>query len=230
LPVAFVVTAAAVTVNVAVVAPAATVTLDGTVTPVTAEASVTERPPVGAALVRVTVPVAVAGPVTEFGEIPRLVIVGALTASVALADAPFADAPIVTDWFDPTATVVTVAVIVVAPAGTVTVAGTVAAALLEVKATLSPPLGAAALIVTVAVEEVPPTTDVGFSVTAVTPGAFTGRLPLKVAPFAVALIVAVTDVETAVVVTLKVAVFDPVANETLAGTVAAALLDDNVAE
>lgn len=51
----------------------------------------------------------------------------------------------------------------VAPAGTVTLAGTVTAAELSDNVTAVPPEGAAALKVTVPVEEFPPTTLVGFS-------------------------------------------------------------------
>jgi len=61
-------TATVVTVNVALVAAAATVTLAGTVaTEVLLLLSVTTAPPVGAALLNVTVPVDVAPPVTELG-------------------------------------------------------------------------------------------------------------------------------------------------------------------
>jgi hypothetical protein len=64
-----------------------------------------------------------------------------------------------------TAIVVTVNVAVVLPARTVTVAGTVAAALFLDKATEIPPLGAALVKVTVPVEEVPPVTLVGLTET-----------------------------------------------------------------
>ena len=72
-----------------------------------------------------------------------------------------------------TAVVVTVKVAVVAPAATVTLAGTVAAALLLDKVTDSPPVGAALPKVTVPVDEVPPVTEVGFIVTDETTGGFT---------------------------------------------------------
>jgi hypothetical protein len=69
---------------------------------------------------------------------------------------------IVTTVLEATALVVAVKVAVVAPASTVTVAGTWAAAvLLELKLTTAPPVGAAPLSVTVPVEELPPTTEVG---------------------------------------------------------------------
>lgn len=64
-----------------------------------------------------------------------------------------------------TALVVTVNVVDVLPAGTVTLAGTVAAGFPLESVTTAPPLGAAALSVTVPVELVPPVTLVGFSVT-----------------------------------------------------------------
>jgi hypothetical protein len=57
-----------------------------------------------------------------------------------------------------TAVVATVKFAVVLPAFTVTVAGTVAAALLLESATTAPPAGAAVVRVTVPVEGVPPTT------------------------------------------------------------------------
>jgi len=62
--------------------------------------------------------------------------------------------------------VVTVNVAVVAPAGTVTLAGVAAALELSESDTAAPPVGAAALSVTVPVDELPPTTLVGLSDTA----------------------------------------------------------------
>jgi hypothetical protein len=65
--------------------------------------------------------------------------------------------------WDETVLVETVNVAVVAPAVTVTLAGTVAAdVLLLVRFTTAPPDGATELSVTVPVEEMPPTTLVGF--------------------------------------------------------------------
>jgi hypothetical protein len=63
-----------------------------------------------------------------------------------------------------TALVLTVNIAVVAPAATVTLEGTVAAAVLLLEsATVAPPAGAPPLSVTVPVEEFPPVTVVGFS-------------------------------------------------------------------
>ena len=62
-----------------------------------------------------------------------------------------------------TALVLTVNVALVAPAATVTLDGTVAAAVLLLESvTVAPPAGAAPLNVTVPVEEFPPVTLVGF--------------------------------------------------------------------
>lgn len=60
-----------------------------------------------------------------------------------------------------TGIVVTVNWALVAPAGTVTLVGTCAEPLLSDSVTDTPPAGAGPLRVTVAVDELPPTTDVG---------------------------------------------------------------------
>jgi hypothetical protein len=66
----------------------------------------------------------------------------------------------------PTLLVVTWKLALVAPAATVTLAGTCAAAvLLLVSVTIAPPVGAAPLRVTVPVDELPPATLVGFTET-----------------------------------------------------------------
>jgi hypothetical protein len=69
----------------------------------------------------------------------------------------------------PTAVVVTVNVADVEPAITVTEAGTVALLMLEASATAAPPVGAGPLKVTVPVDELPPITDVGLSLTPIRP-------------------------------------------------------------
>lgn len=70
-----------------------------------------------------------------------------------------------------TAVVETVNVAVVDPAATVTDAGTVALVELELSETVSPPVGAVPFRVTVPVELVPPTTEVGETVTELRVGA-----------------------------------------------------------
>ncbi len=73
---------------------------------------------------------------------------------------------IVTAVEEVTELVVAVKVAVVAPAATVTEAGTWAAAVFElVSVTTAPPAGAAALNVTVPVDEAPPITEAGFTLT-----------------------------------------------------------------
>ena len=62
--------------------------------------------------------------------------------------------------------VVTVKVVLVAPAGIVTLVGTVTAVELSESDTTAPPVGAAAVKVAVPVDELPPTTLVGFTDTA----------------------------------------------------------------
>jgi hypothetical protein len=74
----------------------------------------------------------------------------------------------------PTATVVAVNVALVAPAATVTLAGTVAAAVLLLpNVTTAPPAGAALLNVTFPVDEAPPVTVAGLTDTEETAGGFT---------------------------------------------------------
>src|SRR2546423_5351927 len=83
-----------------------------------------------------------------------------------------------------TALVVIAKVLLVDPAGTVTLAGTVAALVLSLRrATVKPPAGAAAVSLTVPVTGSPPTTSVGLTVTfdraavAVGEGAGAGDVP-----------------------------------------------------
>ena len=79
--------------------------------------------------------------------------------------------------------VVTVNVAVVAFAGTVTLAGTWAAAVLPLdSATTAPPAGAGPFRVTVPADEFPPGTDVGFRVTELRSAAVTVKLAFWVLP------------------------------------------------
>jgi hypothetical protein len=159
-----------VTVNVAVVAPAATVTLAGVVEKALSSDSVTTAPPVGAALLSVTVPVDETPPFTLVGFIVKLDSVGATIVKVAVCVTPERVAVIVEDVLLPTATVVTVNVAVVDPAATVTLAGVVEEALLSDKVTSVPPVGAAPVRVTVPVEELPPVTLAGLMATLASAG------------------------------------------------------------
>jgi len=79
---------------------------------------------------------------------------------------------IVTAVLATTGLVVAVKAAVVAPAGTVTDAGTCAAAvLLDVNATTAPPVGAGLSKVTVPVDDTPPSTVAGFTLTALSAAA-----------------------------------------------------------
>src|SRR5262245_40758032 len=127
--------------------------------------------------------------------------------------------------------VVTLKVALVWPAATVTLTGTVAAAVFELASdTVAPPAGAAAVRVTVPVDGVPPVTLAGLtamaeSATAAT-GGFTFRTTERVAPRA-AVIVTGVEAVTEAVVTVKVVLDEPTGTVTLCGTVAVAgsLLD-----
>ena len=78
---------------------------------------------------------------------------------------------------------VTVNVAVVAPAATVTLAGTCAAVvLLLVRVTTAPPDGAGPVKVTVPVEDVPPITEVGLRLTEVSAAAVTVKVAVFVTP------------------------------------------------
>ncbi len=121
---------------------------------------------------------------------------------------------------------VTVKLVDVVPAGTVTLAGTVAAeVLLLARVTNVPPLGAGPPSVTVPCEMLPPRTVLGFSVTDEAPvrGKTVSEV-VVVTPPKPAEIVTGVDVVTALVVTVNVALVDPAGTMTLAGTVAAEVL------
>jgi len=109
-------------------------------------------------------------------------------------------------------------------ASTVTFAGTVTAALLLCSETRMPPVGAGPVRVTVPVDGLPPTTDVGFTLTAESAGGLTVSVAVALTPPYDAVIVAGVELATATVVTGKVALVALAATLTLAPTVAAVLL------
>jgi hypothetical protein len=112
----------------------------------------------------------------------------------------------------------------VAPLGTVTLVGADAAVELSLSDTANPPLGAAALNVTVPVEDVPPATVVGLRLTAESVTADGGEFTVNVANFVVpfSAAVRVTDVvpDEGNVVMVKLALVAPAGTVTLAGTLA----------
>lgn len=135
-------TAAVSTVKVAVVLPAATVTVPGTVATTELLLSETAVPPLGAMLESVTVPVTCEPPAIVFGDKTTLVTRGAVMFSIPLAIRPFWLAEMVTAVLFATATVVTVTDTDVVPSAIVAVAGTVAEAEVLVSITVMPPAGA----------------------------------------------------------------------------------------
>jgi hypothetical protein len=179
------VTAAVVTVKVADVAFAAIVTAGGTVTTaVLALPSVTVVPLAGARPVSVTVAVEELPPITVAGfKLSPLNVAGLTVRSVDAFPAPY-DAEIATVVAEPTGRLVTMKVAVVVFAGTVTLAGTVAAPVLLLdRLIVAPDDGAAALNVTVPVDVWPPVTLVGFSATDDTAiGTFTPSVAVTVVP------------------------------------------------
>jgi hypothetical protein len=164
------VTTLVLTVNVALVAPAVTVTLEGTLAAVVLLLeSATIAPPDGAAPLSVTVPVEKFPPVTLVGfSVTDERVGGGADAGVTMSEADLVAPPYVAEILTvvdvATALVLTVNVAVVAPATTVTLGGTLAAVVLLLESvTCAPPAGAGPLSVTVPVEEFPPVTLVGFS-------------------------------------------------------------------
>jgi hypothetical protein len=163
-------TADVLTVNVAVVAPAETVTLAGTVAEPLSLERLTTAPPTAAGLLNVTVPVEDVPPMTLVGLSDTDNNVGAVIVRDAVC-VPLNPALIVAVALLFTAVVFTVNVADVPPAATVTLAGTVAEALSLAKVTDAPPVGATPFNVTVPVEEVPPVTVVGLNDTEDSDGA-----------------------------------------------------------
>jgi hypothetical protein len=183
---------------------------------------VTDAPPAGAALLNVTVPVEELPPFTLVGFRVKFESTGGLMVSVAVCG-PLYVPVIVAETTTPTTLVVTVNVAVFAPATTVTLAGTVAAALLLDSVTIAPPVGAGPFSIRVPVEELPPSKLAGFSVTLESAGGLMVSVAVCTA-LKSPVIVTVATVLTALVVTVNVAVVAPAATVTLAGTAAAALL------
>lgn len=103
-------------------------------------------------------------PTTLVGFIVNELMLGTLTVSDTVLTAPLRPPVTVTVVVEVIGTVLILNVAVVAPAAIVTVAGTVAEALLELNITTAPPVGAAAPRVIVQTLGEPPTTEVGLSV------------------------------------------------------------------
>jgi hypothetical protein len=176
-----------VTENVAVVCPAATVTLAGTAAAVLLLPSVTTAPPVGATAVNVTVPSELVPPVTLVGlNDTEETVTGTATGLTVRVALPLLvpDVPVmVTVVTVVTAVVVTENVAVVWPAATVTLAGTAATAVLLLpRVTTNPPFGATPVNVTVPVEPAPPVTVDGLNDTVEIAAGFTVKVALPLLP------------------------------------------------
>jgi len=174
--VAVVATAVVWTVKVVVVAPARTVTDAGTVALPLSDNRVTTVPAEPAAPVRVTVPVDEWLPSTEVGLTETLISVAGLTVSGVVNVVPLSVALIVAVFTTLTGIVVTVKFAEVLFARIVTEVGTVAQLIFDDRVTTVPPVGAGPLMVTVPVEEVPPWTEVGKTLTLTSVGAVIPKL------------------------------------------------------
>ena len=180
------VTAVAGAVNVAVVAPAATVADAATVTAVLLLESVTTAPPAGAAAVRVTVQLLVPGVAMVAGlHVRAFGRTGGCTVTTVVFDTLAARAVSVTFVLLATVPAVAVKPAEVAPAATVTDAGTVTAALSLDNVTTVPPAGAATQSVTVQPEVPPEATVEGVQLSVA--GAATAAFNASVKVFAPAL-------------------------------------------
>ena len=218
--------------KVVLVAPGATDTLAGTVAAAVLLDSDTTAPPVGAAALKVTVPVEELPPWTVAGDSDSAESAAGggaalpFTVSVAVCEIPLAEAVMV---------VVRVVAATRVEIGkvpllnkTVVVAGTVAAAVFElVSETTKPPVGAPSVRKIVPVALAPPSTVAGDTNRDAGPtgggGAASGvtlSVALRVAPPKAAVMVASVDAVTDTVLTVNGALRAPAATVALAGTVA----------
>lgn len=220
-----VVTRLCVIVNVAAVAPLATLTVAGTTSAAVFELfSETDTPEEPAEELITTVPLAVAcdPPTSEVGVVEILTtwMGSRVTVPVTLCVPSFpsttAFVATVTD-FVPTANVAEEL-----PAGMVTNGRSEMLELLEEIVTFTPPDGASPDRFTVPVVPTPPITVAGLKVMLMRVAGVNVSDAVLETPLRVAVIVAVAELETPVVATLKVAEVAPAATVTFAGVVAGA--------
>jgi len=126
----------------------------------------------------------------------------------------------------PTGVVETLKFAVYAPAGIVTLEGTVAVDVFDDRLTTIPPVEVGPVKVTVPTAAVPPVTVVGTTETLARTGGTTVRFAVTELTPTEAVITAVTELETGDVETLNVVEVAPSGTETLVGTTAFPLLDD----
>lgn len=226
-----VVTAPAETVNVAEIAPAAMVTLDGTFAAALLELeSDTTIPPAPAAEETVTVPVPFCPLAMLLGltETLRRLAGGAVIVRPHDLLNPEYDAASVTAVEALTVPAVMGKVAEVAPAGTVTLAGTEAAAAFELESrTMAPPAGAAAVRLTVPVPFCPLPIVLGLAAILLREAGAGVMLTKNAGALAEYVAVRVTGVDafTVPAFTAKVPEVAPWGMVTLEGTLAAALLE-----
>ncbi len=185
------------------IAPAATGTEAGTPTPETLLVKVTLMPPAGAGPFKFTLfNVVETPPFTVVTERPTEIGATGLTVRIAVLFTPLKVAVIVIDAVTDTAEVVIVnAADAVAPAGTITDAGTPTPGSLLLRLTLTPPAGAGPFRFTLfKVAETPPTTVVGDNTTESNATGLSVRMAVLVTPLYIAEIVTDTVAETAEVV------------------------------
>jgi hypothetical protein len=183
----------------------------------------TTNPPVGAAPEIVTVAIDVAGYITVDGLSVRFESVGGFSVSVALwVPPPVYVAEMCAVAVAATVVLVTVNVVELKPAGTVTeLTDKLATAVLSLATlTTTPPVGAVVFNVTVAVEVAPPITLAGLNPTDEMAGGFIVRITVRCTPLKDAEIVLVVWRATLAVFTVKVADMALAATVTLGGTVA----------
>jgi hypothetical protein len=150
---------------------------------------------------------------------------GAIRLKLVLNDAPFSEAVICTFVSVLTAAAVAVNATLVAPDAIATVAGTVTLPLLLNRLTESPPLGAAAVRLTVHVLVPAPVSDDGLQLIPLNPAAaVTITEAVLFTPAALAVTVALCDVEALPAVAVNIPLVAPEATVMEAGTVSAALL------
>jgi len=216
------------TLNVAVVLPAAIVTVEGTVAALELLLREMMTPPVAAVPLIVTVPVADVPPTTVDGATETETRDGGVTVSPAVRETVPVLAVIVALFCAATAVVLTVKLAPLLPAATVTVAGTVAAALLLDKLTTTPPVPALPLRLTVPLEVAPPATVVGLRLNCDNAGGVSVSVAVCETAPSVALMVAEVCLLTPVVMIANVAELLPAPTVTVLGTTAEVLLLDNV--
>jgi len=219
--------------NVALLEPAGTEIDDWTVRFELSLESATAAPPVGAALLSVTMQLVVPGVLTVLGLHARLLtcnVAGAATVMVAVLEEALTAAVIVTVVLLVTLPAVAEKFAEALPAATVTEDGTVSAELSSEIATACPPVGAEEVNVTVQLEVPGPITQAGLQVRPLNwgvAGAVTVTVAVLDEPLAVAVTVTVVLLVTLPAVAEKFADVLPAGTVTEDGTVSAELLSES---